>query len=183
MQRFHGKEDNPYPLPNDDEEVERLENLHKALRNILDGKNILAPISSEPTNILDVGCGPGQWCVEVANEFPSARVKGIDLSPVQPKCVSSNVDFIIADLNQGLHFDDGSQDLVHSRYNPTYNLFAYDVRLIRAGLTKDQWPGYMKEIFRILKPGNGWVQCGECSLLECDDGNIPEGIWKVRHIQ
>ena len=132
---------------------------------------------------MDVGCGSGKWCVEVANEFPSARVKGIDLSPILPRSAPLNVDFIVADLNNGLNLDDGSQDLVHSRYNQHYSLFTYDMRTITAGVTKDQWPAYMKEVFRVVKPGNGWVQCGEFHLIECDDGNIPEGIFKVRYIQ
>jgi metalloendopeptidase OMA1, mitochondrial len=114
--RFHGIEHNPYPLPNDEEEFGRLKNLHNALRDILDG-NVLAPITPGATNILDVGCGSGHWCIEVANQFPSAAVKGIDLSPIQPELVPLNVDFIVADLNEGLYFDEGSHDLVHSRYD------------------------------------------------------------------
>ena len=54
-----------------------------------------------------------------------------------------------------------------------------------AGVTKDQWPIYMKEAYRILKPDNGWIQCSECSLLECDDGSMPDdlGLWKVIYVQ
>lgn len=51
-----------------------------------------------------------------------------------------------------------------------------------AGVTRSQWPPYMKEIYRILKPGNGWVQCGEFDpRLHCDDGSVPKdaAIWKV----
>ena len=54
-----------------------------------------------------------------------------------------------------------------------------------AGVTTEQWPVYMKEVYRILKPGNGWVQCSEPSLLECDDGSVPEdsALWKVDQVQ
>jgi len=92
--------------------------MHDALRNLLDG-NVFAPISPKATNILDVGCGSGQWCLEVANEFPSATAIGIDLSPIQPDWIPLNVEFIVADLNEGLDFDEGSYDLVHSRYDVT----------------------------------------------------------------
>ena len=49
----------------------------------------------------------------------------------------------------------------------------------------EQWPIYMKEVYRILKPGNGWVQCIESSLLQCDDGSVPNnsGYWKVWYVQ
>lgn len=54
--------------------------------------------------------------MDVAEEYPNAYVIGIDLSPIQPTYVPENCEFIVADLNDGLEFDDGSYDLVHSRY-------------------------------------------------------------------
>jgi ubiquinone/menaquinone biosynthesis C-methylase UbiE len=65
---------------------------------------------------VDVGCGcSGAWTIEVAEEFPAANVIGIDLSPVQANFIPKNCKFIVGDLTQGLVFDDGSMDLVHSR--------------------------------------------------------------------
>lgn len=44
-----------------------------------------------------------------------------------------------------------------------------------ASQTKTQWPGYMKEAYRILKPGTGWIQCSEFEpFYRCDDGSVPE---------
>jgi ubiquinone/menaquinone biosynthesis C-methylase UbiE len=40
------------------------------------------------------------------------------------------------------------------------------------GVTKDQWPEYVSEICRVLKPG-GWAQCTESSLPMWDEGGIP----------
>jgi hypothetical protein len=56
--------------------------------------------------------------MEVADEYPSVAVKGVDLSPIQPVAVPINVDFIVDDLNDELDFNDGSMDLVQSRYTP-----------------------------------------------------------------
>jgi len=58
--------------------------------------------------------------VEVAHEYDKAIVTGMDLSPANPLYeITENVDFIVGDLIEGLKFDDGSLDLVHSRYtNP-----------------------------------------------------------------
>jgi ubiquinone/menaquinone biosynthesis C-methylase UbiE len=88
--------------------------LQYAIRNYLE-TNILVPLSQSASNILDVGAGSGAWCVEVANEYPRAMVRGIDLSPVQPARIPPNCQFIVMDLNDGLLFDDESYDLVHSR--------------------------------------------------------------------
>jgi ubiquinone/menaquinone biosynthesis C-methylase UbiE len=66
--------------------------------------------------IVDVGTGTGLWVIEVAEEFPTTMVYGIDLSPIQQTSIPSNAQFRVMDLNEGLGFDDGSTDLVHSRY-------------------------------------------------------------------
>ena len=79
------------------------------------GRNVLVPLGEKPTHILDVGTGSGAWCVEVAGEYPQTTVRGIDLSPVQPSFVPENCEFIVMDLTQGLDFDEGNHDLVHSR--------------------------------------------------------------------
>ena len=42
---------------------------------------------------------------------------GLDLAPIQPDYVPSNCEFMVGDLRTELdEFDDGSVDLVHSRY-------------------------------------------------------------------
>ena len=113
--RYHGIESNPYPLPNDDEEVQRLDDLQFVIRSLLGG-NVIAPISPRATNIVDLGTGSGAWCIEVADQFPNTFVRGIDLSPIQPTIVPNNCDFVVHDINEGLPFDDCSIDLVQSRF-------------------------------------------------------------------
>jgi len=112
--RYHGVGKSTYPLPNDEEEHKRLDNLQLACRELLGG-NIFAPISPTPANVLDVGTGSGAWCVEVAKQFPTANVSGLDLSPIHRKDVPENCHFIVGDLNEGLKFETDSMDLVHSR--------------------------------------------------------------------
>ena len=104
-----------YPLPNDNEEIIRLDKLHYLFRCIL-RRNIVAPINPNLTAILDVGTGSGRWVVEVADQFPEAKVIGMDLSPANPLYeLSENCEFIVGDATEGLQFDDNSLDLVHSR--------------------------------------------------------------------
>lgn len=124
-------EDNPYALPNDEEEKERLDLLQYCCSTLMGG-NIIVPISSEPTQIgttipscltglmaVDIGTGSGAWVIEVAEEYTAeTHVVGTDLSPIQPEeDVPQNVTFIIADLVKGLDsdFNEGSTDLVNSR--------------------------------------------------------------------
>ena len=62
-----------------------------------------------------MGTGSGRWVIEVADDYPTAHVIGVDLSPIQPTDVPTNAEFILMDLTQGLEFDDGTTDLVQSR--------------------------------------------------------------------
>jgi ubiquinone/menaquinone biosynthesis C-methylase UbiE len=67
--------------------------------------------------VVDVGTGSGLWALEVADQFPDAEIIGTDLSPVQPTDdIPQNCQFRVESLLDGLHFDDGSVDLLHSRY-------------------------------------------------------------------
>jgi hypothetical protein len=47
---YHGIETNPYPLPNDKEEIYRLNELHYCLNGLFK-TNVVAPISANPTDI------------------------------------------------------------------------------------------------------------------------------------
>ena len=59
----------------------------------------------------------GRWAIEVADKYPSARVIGMDLAPNQPTDVPRNCEFVIGDLTRDMdNYDDGSMDLVQSRY-------------------------------------------------------------------
>jgi hypothetical protein len=57
----------------------------------------------------------GVWAIEVGDRFPSARVRGIDLSPSQPAWVPPNVDFLVDDCEQGEWLDTDA-DFVHFRF-------------------------------------------------------------------
>jgi SAM-dependent methyltransferase len=96
----HYLEDQPYMLPKDLKEVNRLDFQHYVLRAILKS-NYLAPIR-QPRRILDVGCGTGQWAYELARGFPQAQVVGLDLeqakNPISPP---PNYRFVAGDVLQG----------------------------------------------------------------------------------
>jgi tRNA G46 methylase TrmB len=35
---------------------------------------------AERWQVLDIGCGPGEWAIEMAQQYPSCQVFGIDIS-------------------------------------------------------------------------------------------------------
>src|SRR5579871_791547 len=67
----------PYVFPKDIAEGGRLDLQHHLLK-VAVGKNYRAPLR-QPRSILDVGCGTGIWCREMALEFKQARVVGFDV--------------------------------------------------------------------------------------------------------
>lgn len=95
---------------------------------------MLAPINHRGVkDILDVGSGSGssrtlwfrclivlgRWAIEVAREFPTAHVIGMDISPIHLSAVDipPNCEFIVGNLIKDLEgFEEGSLDLVHSRH-------------------------------------------------------------------
>lgn len=173
--RYHGVRSSNYPLPNDAEEVIRLDDLHYMYWCYLH-KNVVAPIVPNPTLIIDLGTGSGRWPIEVAAQYENCRVVGVDISPAMPSYeIPDNCEFIVADITDELEFDDGSADLVHSRQFLTFNRILM-ARVLMGGIKKDQWPSYLRDIKRILKPGAGWAQCTEFrgAHLFDDKGNLPK---------
>jgi hypothetical protein len=111
----------------------------------------------------------------VADEFVKTRVIGMDISPIQPTLVPLNCEFIVRDLTEDLaEFHSGYMDLVHARYPPRTFGPNVNTRAISAGLIKAQWPEFMRQVFRILKPGTGWAVFGAFNTPTPDDGSVPE---------
>jgi hypothetical protein len=79
--RMHGIETNPYPLPNDDEEIVRLDELQFVIRGLF-GRNILAPINRNPTTILDLGTGSGRYHPIVGKLIIVGVLKWQNSSPI-----------------------------------------------------------------------------------------------------
>ncbi|KAL6170232.1 hypothetical protein ACJQWK_03221 [Exserohilum turcicum] len=112
--RYHAYCEGKYPVPNDETEADRLDLQHHAFRLSLDGKLYRAPIPKHVQNVLDVGCGTGIWTIEFADEHPSSRILGTDLSPIQPVQLPPNCEFLIDDCEQEWIFHE-QFDFIHTR--------------------------------------------------------------------
>jgi len=156
--------DAPYVLPKDDKEVQRLDFQHYMLRYLLRG-NYAAPLSN-PSSILDVGCGTGRWATEMAAVFPQANVVGIDLLPPPMEETNAmtgavnarpeNFAFVRGNLLEGLPFADSSFDYTH-------------MRLLIFALPVDRWQDAASELVRVTRPG-GWVEWLEGDIFTQNAG-------------
>ncbi|QKX54523.1 uncharacterized protein TRUGW13939_01610 [Talaromyces rugulosus] len=114
---------------------------------VLRGQYHLAPLD-EPQNILDLGTGTGIWAIDVADTYPSARVIGNDLSPIQPRFVAPNAEFVIEDFEEEWLYSKNKFDFIHGR--------------TLSGAVKD-WPELFKKAHRHIKPG-GWFEVQEAPI-------------------
>ena len=145
----------PYVLPKDQAEGDRLD-IQQHLIKLALGSNYCAPIR-QPTRILDVACGTGTWGREMAQQFPQARVLGIDVdrTPLERALerlgpqglVPPNFRFQVADALQPLPFADAAFDYAHAR-------------LMSPFVPQRQWPQVIAEMLRVLEPG-GFIELVE----------------------
>jgi len=112
--RYHAFDDVNYWLPNDDEEINRLDLQHLVCRITLNGGLYLAPIPKDLHRAIDVGTGTGRWAVEFAEAHPSCQVIGTDLSPIQPTTVPENCSFLVDNFEEPWVFNEPF-DYIHSR--------------------------------------------------------------------
>lgn len=99
-------------------------------------------------HILDIGCGPGGWALDVALTYPHIEVVGIDISQRMVNYANAqarvqglpNVSFSVMDALKPLAFPENSFDLINAR-------------AIVGFMPKTVWPQLLKECLRITSPG------------------------------
>jgi ubiquinone/menaquinone biosynthesis C-methylase UbiE len=98
--------------------------------------------------LLDIGCGPGGWTLDVAKAYPHLHVTGIDNSNVMITHAQAekdlhalhNIEFRVMDALQPLLFSNSTFDLVNIR-----NAVGY--------VPQHDWLKLLNECYRVTRPG------------------------------
>lgn len=158
--RYQTLRNSEYFSPADEQQFETYEVGHlAALLMNSDKQNPLfcAPIN-EPKHVLDVGTGQGAWAVDVADMFPNAIVRGVDLFPPPDSWIPPNCIFEVDDVLQQWTWRE-KFDLIHLRHGI-------------GAFSSDEWAFLYKQCYNHLEPG-GWFEQIEMDIrCECDDGSI-----------
>ncbi|KAF9364601.1 hypothetical protein BGX34_001015 [Mortierella sp. NVP85] len=144
-------------LPNDAEEVDRLHLQHYIFKMVMGNKNIHVPIPKEHGRVMDLGCGPATWTMDMATELTTVNFVGVDISPIFPAAIHPrNCSFSKENLLQGTSQPDNSFDVVYQRS-------------VSPGFTPDNWKQSVQEAYRLLKPG-AWFESVESDVTVNDAG-------------
>ncbi len=123
----------------------------------------LLPEQPDPTrfqHVLDVGCGTGDWLLQLASISPSTSGVGIDINPYMVQyarfraahhSLSERVVFQVMDALSPLAFSDNSFDLVNLRLG---------ISFVRTW----EWPHLLVELLRVTRPG-GTIRLTEPEVL------------------
>jgi ubiquinone/menaquinone biosynthesis C-methylase UbiE len=154
--------DAPYALPKDMADIHRLDFQHYALRQALKG-NYTAPIHvGKDTKILDVGCGTGRWGIEMALDFPTTQVVGVDLEESGLHVTRPlNYRFQQANVLENFPFGNNMFDYIHQR-------------LLVMGIPVTKWVDEIGELLRVAKV-DGYVE-----LIEAGNTFSPVGPYTRR---
>ncbi|KAI9736300.1 MAG: hypothetical protein M1834_001186 [Cirrosporium novae-zelandiae] len=124
----------------------------------MDNKLHLAPLNN-PQDVLDIGTGTGIWAIEFADEYPEAKVIGIDLSPIQPSFVPPNVTFLVDDAEEQWMYSQ-QFDYIHGRMMTSS--FTEPIKVF-------------KQAFSNLKPGGYFEMQDIIYPIKCDDDSMKDG--------
>ncbi|CAG8567560.1 1835_t:CDS:2 [Ambispora gerdemannii] len=149
--RFNNLPNTVYPLPSDEKELDRLSLQHFLYRFLWKG-NFCSPVERKLKTdglILDIGCGPGAWILEMASQYQRAKFFGLDFVPIFPAEIKpSNITFLQTNVLEKLPFKDGYFDFVH-------------LGLMNFAFTEDEWKSkVIPEVIRVTKDG-GWLEIEE----------------------
>jgi hypothetical protein len=66
--------------------------------------------------VLNSGCRPATWTLEMAEAFHNSKFRGIDISFVSPELImSTNVELFIGNITRRSPFPNNTFDYIHQR--------------------------------------------------------------------
>ncbi|KAN0061562.1 hypothetical protein ACQY0O_006409 [Thecaphora frezii] len=149
----------PYWNGYDADSIEAEQCFHIASYHALNGSHVLRrfPDHLRPSRVLDVGCGAGSWCLDMALEWQQTEFIGLDVCPVQTPLapmsqpeLERRISWVVANFLETLPFPDNSFDFVHIRH-------------LQQAIPEDRWGDVITEVERVLAPG-GKVEIVEANF-------------------
>ena len=122
---------------------------------MIGGSTWLAPIDSLTalSKAVDVGCGTGVATTQIANALPSAKVYGIDISPVPESVQRTAPPNTVWAMGNALDvdYDQSEGDITsHEVFNPNELDYIFG-RMLFLGI--NDWKRYFSIMYKSLKPG------------------------------
>jgi SAM-dependent methyltransferase len=149
MDTLKNAEDSTYFMPSELAEIARLLNQDRLVTSAVS----LLPASIDAASlerVLDIGCGPGGWLLDLTSQYPSIAGVGIDLSQEMIRYANhlklaegktqNALTFMLMDARQQLDFPDESFDFVQ-------------MRLCHSFLRPHMWSLILQECHRVLRSG------------------------------
>ncbi|KAG0887611.1 hypothetical protein G6F29_009886 [Rhizopus arrhizus] len=152
---YHKEPSATYWLPKDEEEQMRLTGLQFAVKELF--KGVAKSLNFEDNlAILDIGCGPGAWIMDMSTDYPNCTYAGCDIADmIHDKIKPSQFTFQLGNITERLPYENNTFELAQMRF-------------FVACLRKDQWPDAIKEALRVIKPG-GILQMIEIDLKKTEE--------------
>jgi len=119
-------------------------------------------------SLLDVGCGPGCWALDMAHTYPDVSVVGIDISTTmiayaQAQAIAQrleNVAFVVMDAFRPLDFEIGTFDLVNVRFAIGF-------------VPRSKWPAFLEHCCAVLRKG-GVLRLTEAEVVGLTNSRMVE---------
>ncbi|MCC8088914.1 MAG: methyltransferase domain-containing protein [Rikenellaceae bacterium] len=159
-----------------DKEVERFSNIETGHQAAMDSVLIMEIITDaakrlcpDASDMLDMGCGGGNYTIKMVDKLPQLNCTLMDLSPNMLKCAKERVEAVTAGAVEVIEGDFVSTPLPENKFDIVLSGSAF--HHLRE---EEEWGTVFKRIFRSLKPGGClWVS----DVVRQQSDAVQEVMW------
>lgn len=148
----------------DNNELDRLHDQNWLIEHIF-GFKFCVPLEKQliyGINILDSGCGPGTWVLDMATEYPDSIFYGLDINSIYPEQIKpKNCNFYKCDITSNIE--------INKLKIIDINFYYIRQRLLCNSLKFDEWDSVINRLKNITING-GWLEFIELDLKAYNPG-------------